>query len=87
MKTKQVSIEISGDRLYEAARPIVAAMNKAQAQGFTLDEVLAATMYMVGAGIKQRGALLLVDAPLKVALPPLVQGYEAANSPVKADNE
>ena len=51
-------------------------MNDAQTtDGFAIDDVLVATLYVLGGAIGQRGTLQL-DAPLTKALPPLVAGYK-----------
>lgn len=71
-------VEIEGERLEKASGFIIAAMNKAQRNGFTIDEVICVMMYMAGAAIKQRGGRLFLDKPLREALPPIALGYETS---------
>lgn len=71
-----VQVEMTGERLQEITEPLSKAINQAQFNGFTIDEVLVAMMVMLGSAIKQRGATLLIDAPVREALPPIALGYE-----------
>jgi hypothetical protein len=73
------SVAMTGAEMRRCTEDIVKAMNDAQSvKGFTIDQVLMACGYMLGAGIRQRGGVLSLDAPLRRAFPPLVAGYEAA---------
>lgn len=72
------SVELNPERLAEASSFMVAAMNKGQRAGFTVDEMIAAALFMCGVGIKQRGGILALDKPLRQALPPIAMGYEEA---------
>jgi hypothetical protein len=76
---RTVIVEMTKTQMRACCEDLLAAMNKAQYEkGFTIDEVLMATAFLLGTSIKQRGGKLLLDAPLRRALPPLVAGYEAA---------
>lgn len=71
-------IRMTNGQLQKASKRILKALNDAQfVDGHTCDEVLMAALYVVGAGLKRRGAVLMIDAPLTTALPPLVAGYKA----------
>lgn len=78
MDTTIKTVRMSNADLREVATLIMQAMNDAQFKsGRTIDEVLMATAFALGAGIAQRGGVLLLDTPLRRALPPLVSGYES----------
>ncbi len=77
----RVEIVIDGNRLEEAARYIVDAMNEAQSDGYTIDEVVSTVLFMAGSGIKQRGAELDFDKPLS-SLPPMKAGYDRTKFPM-----
>jgi hypothetical protein len=66
------------ERVEEIFQPIADAANKAQMEGYNIDEIIVATAYMLGSMIRQRGGLLYPDKPLRDALPPVVIGYENA---------
>ena len=75
MEHKEISM--TGGQIKSATKRIVEARNDAQFKdGHTIDEVMVATMYLIGAGLKRRGVILRLDAPLVMALPPLVAGYK-----------
>ena len=75
---EQREIAMTNDEMQKVSVRLLEAMNKAQfVDGHSLDEVLMTALYVVGAGIKRRGAVLDMNAPLRVALQPLVAGYEA----------
>src|SRR5688572_28394504 len=74
----EVIVQIAGSQLEKATGTFIDAMNDLQSQGLTIDQVIATMLYMAGAAIKQRRAVLNVDAPLSVALPPIVAGYNAS---------
>ena len=79
MTRETKEIVMTRTQMRSIARRVLEAMNAAQREdGHTVDEVLMATAYALGASIYQRGAVLLVDQPLTDALPPLVAGYVAA---------
>lgn len=69
-------IAMDQQKLQGITEPLSKAINKAQQKGYTIDEVLVGLMVMLGSAIKQRGASLNTDAPLRDALPPIVHGYE-----------
>ena len=71
-------LSMTNAQLQKASKRILKALNDAQfVDGHTVDEVLMAALFIVGAGLKRRGAVLQLDAPLRMAIPPLVNGYEA----------
>ena len=71
-----VKVSITSSDMQKIGKRIIDAMNDAQTtDGFAIDDVLVATLYVLGGAIGQRGALQL-DAPLTKALPPLVAGYK-----------
>ncbi len=72
----EVRIEVTPESLQEIGQPIAQAINEAQMKGHTIDEVLVAMMVMLGSAIRQRGARLFLDKPLREALPPIALGYE-----------
>ena len=72
----QVKILVTAEKLEIITIPLTNAINDAQMKGATIDEVLVGMMVMLGSAIKQRNATLLVDEPLRIALPPIVEGYE-----------
>lgn len=75
---ESTTVSVTHAQLEKASARLLQAMNAAQFEdGHTIDEVLMAALYVVGAGIRRRCAVLLMDAPLKQALPPLVAGYMA----------
>lgn len=58
---------------------VLRAMNEAQSvKGFTIDQVLMAVGFVLGASIYQRGGRLFLDTALREAFPPLAAGYEAS---------
>jgi hypothetical protein len=75
MADKAVEVSMTADEINAASQPFIDALNKAQDR-FTIDQVLCASLYALGAAIRQRGGKLLLDTRLRVALPPLVAGYE-----------
>ena len=77
MQTK--SISMSGREMKEIGSYITDAMNQAMQDGHQIDRVIMACAYALGAAIAQRGGVLLLDEPLRRALPPLVAGYDASN--------
>ena len=71
-----VKLSITSSDMLKIGKRIIDAMNDAQTKdGFAIDDVLVATLYVLGGAIGQRGTLQL-DAPLTKALPPLVAGYK-----------
>lgn len=72
----QVMIEVTQEKLQAIGEPIAAAVNEAQMKGYSVDEVLTALMVFLGGAIRQRGAILHLDKPLREALPPIALGYE-----------
>jgi hypothetical protein len=72
-------IEMTTGEIRRCTEDVFKAMNDAQmVKGFTVDQVLMAVGYALGASIYSRGGRLDLDAPLRAALPPLVSGYEHA---------
>jgi len=71
-------VKISHEQIAECGRIFTAAFNPAQKMGFTVDQVLIASAYALGAAIGQRGAAILPTEPLQFSLPSLVDGYNAA---------
>lgn len=71
----KMQVELSEQRTREASRFIIDAINKGQRSGFTIDEMIAAALFMAGSCIKQRGGILNLDKPLQEALPPIALGY------------
>ncbi len=72
-------VEISSERLELVGRRMAEVMNAAQkTQGFSVDEVICGMLFMAGCAIKQRGAVLHLDKPLREALPPVAIGYECS---------
>ena len=76
--SEERKIAIDNDRLKMISKPILQVLNDLQfVSGFEIDEVMATALYIIGAGLKKRGVVLLLDAPLRAVLPPLVDGYNA----------
>ena len=71
-----VVVQLDSAEAARLASQIFAAMNAAQSDGDHVDNVIAATAYALGSAIAQRGAILRLDQPLQIALPPLALGYE-----------
>lgn len=76
LKAKVITLDGKQER--DIGWYVIEAMNRAQADGHGIDHVLAAAAYSIGAAIAQRGGVLLIDQPLREALPPLVRGYHDA---------
>ena len=78
MKSKNATLyaEVSPSRLDAAANPIRVLLNQLMEDGFTIDEVIAAALYVAGGAMEQSGGVLLPDAPLRQALPPVLLGWE-----------
>jgi hypothetical protein len=72
----QLKVEVSAERLREIGEPMMEAINEAQMNGFTIDDVLCAMMVTLGSALRQRGVVLDLDKPLREALPPIATGYE-----------
>jgi hypothetical protein len=64
-------------RAEEITKPLAAAVVQAQLNGFTVDEVLTCYLLMAGSLLKQRGAVIDLDKPLRYALPEIAQAYES----------
>lgn len=73
-----MKVEVSSERLEEISTVVAEAMNKLQYSGYSIDEVLCGVLLMAGRALKQRGAVLHFDKPLREALPPVVMGYESS---------
>jgi hypothetical protein len=72
------AISMSRNEMSKAASRLLKAMNDMQfIDGYTLEQTLMVAMYVVGAGLKKRGVVLQIDLPLKIALAPIVDGYNA----------
>lgn len=57
--------------------PLAEFLNSLQLTGgLNVDQALLGFSYFLGMALKQRGAIINPDAPLKEALPLLVSGYE-----------
>ncbi|MDP1681050.1 MAG: hypothetical protein Q8L39_04670 [Burkholderiales bacterium] len=71
-------ISMTHGQMQKVAARLVRALNDAQfVDGYMADEVLMAALYVIGAGLKRRGAVVALDAPLRISLPPLAAGYLA----------
>lgn len=72
-------VSMTKAQLQKASKRIFQALNDTQfVDGYSLDEVLMTTLFIVGAALKKSGAVLQMDEPLRTAIQPLVHGYEAA---------
>lgn len=76
MANNKVYVVMSVQRAEEITKPIAAALVQAQRNGFTADEVLTCLLLMAGSALKQRGAVIDLDKPLRYALPEIAQAYE-----------
>lgn len=84
MSFEKKVLNMTRNQMQTVGNPILGVMNTLQTEhGFTIDEVLMGTLFAVGAAIRQRGGVLDMTASLRIALPPLVAGYEAADVRVK----
>lgn len=72
---KAVEVRMTNADIRKIGDGVFDAMNAAQERGYSLDQVIAATAYVLGSAIAQRGGVLLLDVPLKDALPLLSAGY------------
>ena len=85
---EEIKISMTNSQLKKASKRILEALNATQFKdGYTLEEVLMSALYVVGAGLKKRGIVLQLDAPLITALPPLVSGYKAQEKLMSANVE
>ena len=70
-------VQMTSRQIKDAAQELGNTMNAMQANGLTIDQVLMAFCWAVGAAIAQRGGVLDLNAPLADALSPLADGYRA----------
>jgi hypothetical protein len=70
-------VQMTNRQIKDAAQELANTMNAMHANGLTMDQVLMASCWAVGAAIAQRGGVLDMSAPLAEALSPLADGYLA----------
>lgn len=80
MEMEMIKIEMSAQLIKEIGSLIADALNDVQSkQGYSTDQMITTTMFMIGTWVSERGIILPLDTPLREALPPLVAGYEAVS--------
>jgi len=67
-------VKMDADYVAIVARPFINQLNAVQKEGVSIDEALAGALYAIGHALKQRGALIDFDKPIRNALLPLVWG-------------
>jgi hypothetical protein len=78
MAVEHIKVDMTDEQMQDCTEDLVKAMNDSQqVKGYSIDQVLFAYLFVLGAALRQRGGVLLVNLPLKEALPPLALGYEA----------
>lgn len=77
LKNKEVNLTYR--QAENCAKDIIEAMNRAQLEkGFSFEQVLVVTLYVVGLSFHQRGLLLNPEASVQTELSALVIGYRNA---------
>ncbi|MCK4782157.1 MAG: hypothetical protein KAV87_00290 [Desulfobacteraceae bacterium] len=72
-------IKLDNEKMRAVSQYILDAMNQAQDDGYTIDDVITAVAFCTGVSIARRGGILPLDLPLRDALPPLALGYNVTN--------
>jgi hypothetical protein len=78
-------IRVDNQKLRDVSQYILDAMNQAQKDGYTIEDVITAVAFCTGVAVARLGGVLQLSAPLCDALPPLADGYKATRNEMNAD--
>lgn len=75
-KPQPITVDMSEADLNRCSDRFLNAINEAQLKdGFSFDQVMTTLLLVMGGLMRKRGIKLLVNEPLRDALPPLYEGY------------